>query len=100
MSSLRNIKRHVQAVRQNKGILLTDQMQLVAKSAAPTDANLADGRIYYNSTATKAYLRANSAWVDLTGGAVGGVTTWDAMYALDQNLNITATYGTMTYTVT
>ncbi len=100
MSSLRNIKQHVQAVRQNKGILLTDQMQLVALTTAPTDANLADGRIYYNSTATKAYLRAGSAWIDLTGGAVGGVTTWDAMYALDQNLNITATYGTMTYTVT
>jgi len=100
MSSLRNIKRHVQAVRQNDGILLTDQTQLVGRTSAPSDSNLADGRIYYNSTATKAYIRAGSTWVDLTGSGSGGVTTWDALYALDQNLNISSTYGTLTFAVT
>lgn len=100
MSSLRNIKRNVQAVRQNDGILLTDQTQLVGRTSAPSDSNLADGRIYYNSTATKAYIRAGSTWVDLTGSGSGGVTTWDALYALDQNLNISSTYGTLTFAVT
>ncbi len=94
-----NIKRHVQAVRQNNGVLLTDQVELVERATAPT-VDLLDGRIYYNSATEKFMGRSNSAWIDLGAtSSSSGVNTWDELYANDQSLTISATYGTLTFTV-
>ncbi len=96
MSSLRNIKNHVQAVRQNKGILATDQIQLVSTSSVPADANLANGRLYY-LTGTGLRMYVNSTWYTIPTSVTGAaVTSWDEIYTADQNLNINAT-GTMTF---
>ncbi len=89
--SLRNIKNRLQVVRQNKGILATDQVQLVATATIPADSDLANGRMYYNSNLGGLYAYINSAWVNLgTGGAVG-VTSWDGLYDNDKTLDVDTT---------
>lgn len=91
MSSLRNIKNHVQAVRQNGGILTTDQVQLVSRTTAPTDSNLANGRLYYDSVLAGLYAYINSAWVNLGTGGAAGITSWDGLYDNDKTLEIDST---------
>lgn len=97
MSTLRNIKEHVQAVRQNKGILKTDQIELVGTTTTPADANLTDGRIYYNSTSNILYARINSSWQNLASAGTSGISGWDSIYALDQALTMDG--NTITITV-
>lgn len=91
MSSLRNIKNHVQAVRQNGGILATDQLQVVTRAAVPTDANLANGRIVYvTGTGFRAY--AEGAWFTIPTSTTGvSGSTWDDIYAGDKSLTINGT---------
>lgn len=79
----------------NEGIFNPDQIQLVGLSSAPSDDNLTDGRIYYNST-TKTFMgRANGQWVSLSG--TGGIGTWDELYDNDKTLDIDS--GVLTFTV-
>jgi len=57
----------------NDGIEYIKQLQLDTRTSAPSDADLANGRIYYNSTDNKLYGRINGSWVDL--GAAGASST-------------------------
>jgi hypothetical protein len=93
MSSLRNIKERLQVVRQNGGILATDQVQIVTRAAVPTDSNLANGRlVYVTGTGLRAYVE--SGWVTL--GATGGSSaTWNGLY--DSGKTMTIDNGTMTF---
>ena len=90
MSTLRNIKRYIQAVRQNKGILQTDQIEVVGRSTDPSDANLANGRIYYNSSTDQLLAYINGSFTNLGAGAAGGASDWDTLYAADKSLTIDA----------
>jgi hypothetical protein len=96
--SLINIKRHIQAVRQNKGVLYTDAFQFVKGTADPTDANLDNGRMYYlEGTGFRAY--AEGDWFTIptsTSGTSG--SSWDELYAADKTLTINGT--TLTYNLT
>lgn len=98
MSTLRNIKNYVSAVRQNKGILATDQVQIVATSTVPTDANLANGRLYY-LTGTGLRMYVEGTWYTIptstTGGSAG---SWETLYTSDKTLTIDG--DTLTFTLT
>lgn len=72
-------------------------VQLRGRTADPTDNNIADGRLYYNSGTNVLRLRSNGAWVNVATGAAGGATpTWEEIYALDTTWAIAA--GTFTIT--
>ncbi len=75
--SLTNIKRHVQAVRQNDGILQTNQIEIVAQSAEPSDSDLALGRIYVDSDTSIPYFYNGSAFVSMIATASGTTGTLD-----------------------
>lgn len=81
----------------NNGIDLVDQLQLAARATAPEDADLADGRIYYDSAVKLFKGRANSGWVTLSAGTGGFVGTWDELYDNDKTLSIDD--GTLTFSV-
>ncbi|HEC66127.1 MAG TPA: hypothetical protein ENI23_12610, partial [bacterium] len=85
MSSLRNIKRHVQAVRQNKGILDTDQIQLETVST-PSDSNLAAGRMYTDGSTIYGY--NGSSFVDMMTTSTINIAAWETLYAADTTLNM------------
>lgn len=89
--SLTNIKKHVQAVRQNKGILATDQLQLVTTSTVPTDSDLANGRLYY-LTGTGLRMYVDDTWYTIPTSTTGvSGSTWDDIYAGDKVLTINDT---------
>ena len=92
--ALQNIKNHVQAVRQNKGILKTDQVQLVATATVPADADLVNGRLYYNTSLAAFRGYAGGAWVTLQTAA-GTIVNWDDLYDNDQTLSVDSV--TMTF---
>jgi len=56
---------YVPHVKRNGGIGKPNQIELVALTTAPTDSDLADGRIYYDSTDKALYVRADSTWEGL-----------------------------------
>lgn len=85
MSSLRNIKKYVQAVRQNKGILLTDQVQLPTESL-PVDGNLVVGRMYCDGSTIYGY--NGSSWVDMMTTSTINIAAWETLYAADTQLNM------------
>ncbi len=85
MSSLRNIKRHVQAVRQNKGILDTDQIQLETVST-PGDSNLSAGRMYTDGSTIYGY--NGSSFVDMMTTGTINIAAWETLYAADTTLNM------------
>ena len=67
---------YVPHVRRNAGIASPEQIELVNRTSAPSDSNLADGRIYYHSTDDAYYGYANSLWFPLGGVTkVNSVTT-------------------------
>ena len=88
MSTLRNIKRYQQAVRQNNGVLQTDQLELVTKADDPTDANLTNGRMYYKTgTGFRAY--AEGSWFTIPTSTSGGSgSSWDTLYLADKACTI------------
>jgi hypothetical protein len=86
--ALKNIKKHLQCVNLNKGILATDQVQLVATATVPTDANLADGRIYYNSGLGAFRGRAGGAWITMANAGGAGIGSWDALYDVDKTMSV------------
>jgi len=96
--SLRNVKNYIPAVRQNKGILATDQVQLVATSTVPTDSDLANGRLYY-LTGTGLRMYVEGTWYTIPTSTTGGSpSSWEALYALDKTMTIDST--TLTFTLT
>ena len=98
MSSLRNVKKYIQAVRQNSGILATDQVQLVATSTVPTDSNLANGRLYY-LTGTGLRMYVEGTWYTIPTSTTGGSpSSWEALYLLDKTMTIDST--TLTFNLT
>jgi hypothetical protein len=90
--ALKNIKRHLQCVNQNGGVLATDQVQIVTRAAVPTDSNLANGRlVYITGTGLQAYIE--SSWVTLGAGGASSAT-WASLYDASKSLSIDD--GTMT----
>ncbi len=90
--ALKNIKRHLQCVNQNGGVLATDQVQIVTRAAVPTDSNLANGRlVYITGTGLQAYIE--SSWVTLGAGGASSAT-WASLYDASKLLSIDD--GTMT----
>ena len=85
MSSLRNIKKYQQCVRQNDGILETDQIQLETEST-PADSNLAVGRIYCDGSTIYGY--NGSAFVDMLSSATYNIEAWDDIYDMDKTLTV------------
>jgi len=85
-------------VRQNNGVLQTDQVELVSRTTAPTDSNLTNGRLYYDSVLGGLYAYINSAWVSLGTGGAAGVTSWDGLYDNDKTLDLDG--GVLTFIVT
>jgi len=86
--SLKNIKKYVQAVRQNNGILDIDQIQIETRAAVPTDANLANGRlVYITGTGFRGY--AEGAWFTIPTSTTGGSgSSWDSLYSSDKSVTI------------
>ena len=66
----------------------TDQLQLVSRATAPTDANLTDGRFYIDSATDQALVYVNGTWTNIGAGATGGASDWDTLYAADKSLNV------------
>ena len=90
--SLKNIKEYVPPIKaHNEGIVKLDQIELTGRTSAPTDSNLADGRIYYNSDSDILYGRIGSAWVNLGQGGGAGAGSWDAIYNVDKTLTVSST---------
>lgn len=58
--------------------LITASAQLVAVSAAPSDGDLALGRLYADSDDNKLYFYNGTSWIDITGA---GSATYDAIVA-------------------
>lgn len=81
--ALTNIKRHVQAVRQNVGILDTDQIQLETTST-PTDSDLGVGRMHCDGSTI--YGHNGTTWVDMMATASINIAAWETLYAADTNL--------------
>lgn len=59
----------------NNGIEYVKQIQLEGMASAPSDSDLADGRIYYNTSINQFLGRANGSFVNL-GAAGAGATTF------------------------
>ena len=89
--SLINIKRHIQAVRQNKGILATDQIQIESRAAVPTDSDLANGRIVYvGGTGLRMYVE--STWYTIPTSTSGtSPNSWETLYLADKSMTINDT---------
>lgn len=79
--ALLNAKDFHPDIAENDGIFRVEQIQLDARSSAPSDSDLTEGRIYCNSSEHKVYAYLNGAWVDLTtAGAKLAVTTKSGAY--------------------
>jgi len=83
----------------NGGIFDVDQVQLIGMSSAPSDSDLANGRLYYNTSTNKLMGRINGAWVDL-GQSAGGATAYDDIGDPDANCTVAFAGYTNTWTST
>ena len=61
--ALKKDQNYVPHIKRNAGIANPDQIELVSKTSAPSDSDLADGRIYYNSTSGQNQLYARVSGV-------------------------------------
>lgn len=82
----------------NGNIEDVEQIQLTARATAPTDADLANGRLYYDSALAVFRGRVGGSWVTLSSTASGVVGTWDEIYDNDKTLLIDN--GVLTFQVT
>lgn len=63
--ALKKDQNYLPHIKRNAGIGRPDQIEFVARTTAPTDSDLANGRLYYDSTDEVLYARANGAWEGL-----------------------------------
>ena len=63
-------------------------IQFSAKTSAPTDSDLAAGRIYYDSTAAALRVYNGATWASLGAGG-GGVPSWETIWAADHSMDLT-----------
>jgi len=61
-------------IAENDNIFKVEQIQLETRSSAPSDSDLAEGRLYCNSSDHKVYAYLNGSWVDLTTAGGGSST--------------------------
>ena len=66
--ALKNSKRYQGEIMRNAGIFKVDQMELVARTSDPSDSDLDDARIYYNSGDKQFYGRLGGAFHGMTPG--------------------------------
>lgn len=74
--------------------LITASAQLVATSSAPSDGDLALGRLYADSDDDKLYFYNGSGWVDITGS--GSVNRYAEAITSETDVNITHSLGDST----
>lgn len=81
---------------ENLGLNDTLGIQFSGRTSNPADADLAAGRLYYDSSASALKIYNGSSWTTLGGGGGGGTPSWETIYQNDNTFAITA--GTWTIT--
>lgn len=90
--ALKNLKEYVPPIKaHNAGIVKIDQLELTGIDTAPADANLAAGRIYFDTSDDTFYGYDGTSWKSFIVTVSGGAGTWDALYASDKTLTINST---------
>lgn len=79
-------------------LCLTDSLgiQFTGRTSDPADADLAAGRLYYNSTSSALKVYNGATWTTLGSSGSGGTPTWEDIYLLDPTFALT----TATWTIT
>lgn len=69
-------------------------IQFSGRTSDPSDSDLAQGRLYYNSTSGALKWYNGTSWQTVGTGGSGSVPTWESIYLNDSTFGITA--GTWT----
>lgn len=89
-----NLKRHVPCVRHaQSGVAVVDEVQLETLTAAPSDSDLAVGRMYCDGSTIYGY--NGSSFVDMMTTSTINISAWETLYAADTTLDITG--ATLTF---